>query len=134
MKLSVWTKQRGFAVWQFVYSFLFLPSFSHVVTFHPRSNCRTFITHRELRQIQRRYDTRQKKKKERKKFLWYKIRNWKDYITFAMNTWKEIRFSFKVENDIHYKSAINNSPLIFIRAEWLRRNPYSIILSSTCIK
>lgn len=72
--------------------------------------------------------------KKKKNTLWYKIRNWKDSITSAMNTWKEMRFSFKIENDIHYKSAINNSPLIFNRAEWLRQNPYFIILSSTCIK
>lgn len=65
---------------------------------------------------------------------WYKVQNWKDYIISVMNTWKEMRFSFKVENDIHYKSAINNSLLIFKREEWLRQNPYFIILSSTCIK
>lgn len=51
-----------------------------------------------------------------------------------MNTWKEMEFSFEVENDIHYTSAINNCLLIFNRTEWLRQNPYFIILSSTCIK
>lgn len=40
----------------------------------------------------------------------------------------------QVESDIHYTSAINNSLLIFNRTEWLRQNPYFIILSSTCIK
>ena len=107
------------------FSFLFFPSFNHegIYAFTKQLVSIYYMSRTEAVTKKIWYVVN-------RKLLWYKIPNWKDYITSAMNTWKEMRFSSKVENDIHYKSAINNRPLIFNRTEWLRQNPYFIILSS----